>query len=85
MKRAIVIGSLAAVFLFMAFSRTEISPLHRLIDGLKSLAEYHPQEKVYLHTDRPWYNVGDTLWFKGYVTIGGGHHLWFTRTTCLPI
>ena len=24
-------------------------------------------EKVYLHTDREVYNLGDTIWFKGYL------------------
>jgi hypothetical protein len=29
----------------------------------------HPIEKVYLHLDKPYYSVGDTIWFKAYVTI----------------
>ena len=27
-----------------------------------------PVEKVYLHFDKPYYAVGDTIWFKAYVT-----------------
>lgn len=27
-----------------------------------------PQEKVYLHLDNTCYFVGDTIWYKGYVT-----------------
>lgn len=27
-----------------------------------------PSEKVYLHFDKPYYAVGDTIWFKAYVT-----------------
>ena len=34
-----------------------------------------PQEKVYLHLDKPYYAVGDTIWFKAYVTIGSRHQL----------
>ena len=34
-----------------------------------------PQEKVYLHLDKPYYAVGDTIWFKAYVTIGSKHQL----------
>lgn len=26
-----------------------------------------PVEKVYLHTDKPYYTIGDTLWFKSYL------------------
>ncbi len=29
----------------------------------------YPVEKVYLHLDKPYYSVGDTIWFKAYVTI----------------
>jgi len=29
----------------------------------------YPTEKVYLHLDKPYYSVGDTIWFKAYVTI----------------
>jgi hypothetical protein len=29
-----------------------------------------PVEKVYLHFDKPYYAVGDTIWFKAYLTIG---------------
>ena len=27
-----------------------------------------PQEKVYLHLDNTCYFLGDTIWYKGYVT-----------------
>ena len=29
----------------------------------------YPIEKVYLHFDKPYYAVGDTIWFKAYLTI----------------
>ncbi|OCX54079.1 hypothetical protein BEL04_07355 [Mucilaginibacter sp. PPCGB 2223] len=29
----------------------------------------HPIEKVYLHMDKPYYAIGDTIWFKAYATI----------------
>ncbi len=28
----------------------------------------YPQEKIYLHLDKPYYNTGETIWFKGYIT-----------------
>jgi len=28
-----------------------------------------PSEKVYLHFDKPYYAVGDTIWFKAYITL----------------
>ncbi|RZK77736.1 MAG: hypothetical protein EOO92_12390, partial [Pedobacter sp.] len=29
-----------------------------------------PVEKLYVHTDKPYYNIGDTLWFKSYIMDG---------------
>ena len=31
------------------------------------------QEKVYLHTDKPFYLVGDTIWLKGYLVNAQTH------------
>jgi len=41
--------------------------LSLITDSLGSLNKRLPAEKVYLHTDKPYYNTGDTLWFKSYV------------------
>ncbi len=34
---------------------------------LTELKTRFPQEKIYLHTDKPFYNYGETLWFKAYL------------------
>src|SRR5687767_4980578 len=34
---------------------------------LNILDTKYPQEKLYLHFDRPYYNPGETIWFKTYV------------------
>jgi hypothetical protein len=42
----------------------------------QSLNEYvrkFHQEKVYLHLDKPFYAVGDTIWFKAYLTDAMRH------------
>lgn len=31
------------------------------------------QEKVYLHTDKPFYIIGDTIWLKGYLVDATSH------------
>lgn len=36
-------------------------------DSLAKMNERLPVEKVYLHTDKPYYNIGDTIWFKAYL------------------
>jgi hypothetical protein len=43
--------------------------------ALQKWTDSIPQEKVYLHMDKPHYAPGDTIWFKGYLTIGSRHEL----------
>ena len=42
---------------------------------LKSYVSAHIIENVYLHFDKPYYAVGDTIYFKAYLTMGGRHQL----------
>src|SRR3546814_13896023 len=44
--------------------------IEEVLDKLENYASEYPQEKVYLHLDKPYYTVGDDIWFTGYVTIG---------------
>ncbi|MFC3197167.1 TonB-dependent receptor plug domain-containing protein [Parapedobacter deserti] len=46
-----------------------------ILEKLNKYADAYPQEKVYLHLDKPYYTVGDDIWFKGYVTIGPYNNL----------
>ena len=39
-----------------------------LYQKVEVLGQILPQEKVYLHLDNTCYFVGDTIWYKGYVT-----------------
>ncbi|RZL41670.1 MAG: carboxypeptidase regulatory-like domain-containing protein, partial [Pedobacter sp.] len=43
--------------------------LNTILSKVKRLADEQPLEKVYLHFDKPYYAVADTMWFKAYVTI----------------
>jgi TonB-dependent SusC/RagA subfamily outer membrane receptor len=38
-----------------------------LLARLERRNENLPQEKVYLHFDKPFYRLGDTVWFEGYI------------------
>ncbi|RZL15039.1 MAG: hypothetical protein EOO89_15025, partial [Pedobacter sp.] len=38
-----------------------------VVSSLANFQKRLPAEKVYLHTDKPYYNLGDTLWFKSYL------------------
>lgn len=52
---------------FAAFSQQD-SVLNAIISKTTKLSTEHPLEKVYLHFDKPYYSVGDTIWFKAYLT-----------------
>jgi len=41
-----------------------------MLEQLENYAQEYPQEKVYLHLDKPQYAAGEDIWFKAYVTIG---------------
>jgi hypothetical protein len=47
----------------------------KLTIALQNWTDSLPQEKVYLHMDKPHYAPGDTIWFKGYLTTGSRHEL----------
>lgn len=43
------------------------SDLDGLVSKVNSVNEKLPKEFLHLHVDRPYYNLGDTLWFKVYL------------------
>ncbi|MFC5627237.1 TonB-dependent receptor plug domain-containing protein [Algoriphagus winogradskyi] len=62
------------IFTILLFSFSPLSnPLERIIAGFKRYITELPQEKVYLHLDRPNYSAGETIWFKVYLTAGSYH------------
>jgi hypothetical protein len=52
-----------------AFSQQDSMKLNTVIAKTNQVAESRPIEKVYLQLDKPYYAVGDTIWFKGYITF----------------
>lgn len=42
-------------------------PFSIIIKKLEAYNQSHPQEKVHLHLDKPYYAVGDDIWFKAYI------------------
>ena len=51
------------------FAQDTIS-LKTIVDRSQKLIQDYPSEKVYLHFDKPYYAVGDTIWFKAYLASG---------------
>jgi hypothetical protein len=49
--------------------------IEKVAEQLNTWNGTSPVEKVYLQFDKPYYAVGDDIWFKAYVTVGGRHKL----------
>jgi CarboxypepD_reg-like domain/MG2 domain/TonB-dependent Receptor Plug Domain len=47
--------------------------INAIENKMSAFSSAHIIEKVHLHTDRPWYGPGDTIWFKAY-SVAGAHH-----------
>lgn len=62
-------------FLFIVFGQAAFSyaqdtlSLNTLIQKNQELMDEYPTEKVYLHFDKPYYAVGDTIMFKAYIAL----------------
>jgi hypothetical protein len=50
-------------------------PIKKAAAQLEKWTSEYPQEKAYLHFDKPYYTAGDDIWFKAYVTVGPKHQL----------
>ncbi|WP_192822631.1 MG2 domain-containing protein [Rufibacter sp. LB8] len=61
-----------AVFLvaFMPNVRQGNPVLEKILAKLSFWEKNFPQEKVYLHLDKPYYAAGDDIWFKAYLVNG---------------
>lgn len=68
MKRNLLILSIALLALFgLSAFTTDDDPFAALLKKLEEYTKKYPQEKIYLHLDKPYYAIGDNIWFKAYV------------------
>ncbi|WP_230383714.1 carboxypeptidase-like regulatory domain-containing protein [Pedobacter endophyticus] len=51
---------------FTAFTIDD-DPFAELLKKFEEYTVKYPQEKVHLHLDKPYYAIGDDIWFKAYV------------------
>lgn len=65
MQRWLVLLLSLSVLLLLAFAGGD--DLQAIVSKLEKYRKAFPQEKVHLHFDKPYYSIGDTLYFKAYV------------------
>jgi TonB-dependent Receptor Plug Domain len=63
------------LFISTAFTFTDEgkSLTEKILLQLEKYRQNTPQEKLYLHFDKPYYMAGETMWFQGYLFDGIGH------------
>jgi Large extracellular alpha-helical protein len=70
MKRLIFIHFLSIYALSVFSADNDVQTIAR---SFAEIWHFAPQEKVYLHTDKPYYSAGETLWFSAYLTNAATH------------
>ena len=65
------------LFVSTAFTFTDEgkSLTEKILLQLEKYRQNTPQEKLYLHFDKPYYMAGETMWFKGYLFDGIQHRI----------
>ena len=65
-KYTLTLFLLLGISLFSAF-KMEDDPFSLLLKKMEKYNQKNLQEKVHLHLDKPYYAIGDDIWFKAYV------------------
>lgn len=64
-KTSLIISILFVIIGFSAF-KFDDDPFTKLLQKLNEYTGKYPQEKIYLQLDKPYYAIGDDIWFKAY-------------------
>ncbi|MFY0653232.1 MAG: TonB-dependent receptor plug domain-containing protein [Cyclobacteriaceae bacterium] len=65
---------LIVVLFTTGFNLPDNGLFKKTIDALEDFHAKRVQEKVYLHFDKPYYSIGDDMWFKAYLVNGQVHN-----------
>jgi TonB-dependent SusC/RagA subfamily outer membrane receptor len=69
----VVISFLGLISLNLEDEDTGNSRLRKIRSSLENYYSVYPQQKVYLHLNKPSYKAGENIWFKAYVVNGTNH------------
>jgi hypothetical protein len=60
-------NTILVIILFYALSLNLFAQEKTIFSKIEDYQKAFPTEKIYLSFDRPYYNLGDTLWFKSFL------------------
>lgn len=66
MKKIILLPLL--LLALQSFAQPSVNTIKRVAQYLDTTYQLNPLEKSFIHTDKDWYTIGETIWFKAYVT-----------------
>lgn len=72
MKRSFILPLIIIMYPF-SFLLCQSMTMEGMINGVETQIANFPLEKVYLHTDRPYYVAGDDIWYAAYGVDGSDH------------
>lgn len=67
-RLSLILVSFLSILNFSASAQTDTVSINTIISKTNKVLNDYPAEKVYLHFDKPYYAVADTVWFKVYLT-----------------
>jgi len=67
-RLSFLILSILSLLNLSSSAQTDTVSINTLITKTNKVLNEYPAEKIYLHFDKPYYAVADTVWFKAYVT-----------------
>ncbi|MFD2289113.1 carboxypeptidase regulatory-like domain-containing protein [Pedobacter petrophilus] len=67
-RLSLLILSVLFTINFSSSAQTDTVSINTLISKTSKALNDYPTEKIYLHFDKPYYAIADTVWFKAYVT-----------------
>ena len=75
LKRYVSVLILLPFFIALFSFARDSDVLESLLKKLKQYYTERPQQKLYLHLDKPFYAAGENIWFKAYVMEASLHNL----------
>ncbi|WP_316805782.1 carboxypeptidase regulatory-like domain-containing protein [Pedobacter agri] len=67
-RLSFLILSILSLLNLSSSAQTDTVSINTLIAKTNKVLNDYPTEKIYLHFDKPYYAIADTVWFKAYVT-----------------
>jgi hypothetical protein len=69
LKPVFTLIALSFLFSQPVTSQSNDTAIARIITNIRQLHELNPSEKCFLHTDKHFYQPGENIWFKTYLTV----------------